>query len=131
MEDDRDEGFGLVEIIVSMALLGILLLAVAPLFMGGLRVTAKMTTIATATQLVNHDIDTARADPGNLPAVGSCRTDESDDGRDVRLGTTTCSFVGSRPTLARVTSTVTALDTNSFFTAGQELATATTEIYTG
>lgn len=57
----RDGGFGLVEIIVSMMLLALLLVSLAPLLVQGLRASARAATIAFATQAVNERLHEARA----------------------------------------------------------------------
>ena len=131
MKDDSEDGFGLVEIIVAIALLGILLMAVAPLLMGGLRVTAKTTTIATATQIVSQELDEARAAPGTVPVSTECISSAVIDAREVRLTSKVCRSAGTRPKIVEVTATVSTASKSYFFPAGLSLASATTEIYTG
>lgn len=57
----NDDGFGIVEIIVSLMLLTLLLVALAPVLIQGLRASARAATIAFATQAVNERLQTARA----------------------------------------------------------------------
>lgn len=54
-----DDGFGLVEVVVSMLVLAVLALALLPLLIQGLKVSASNATMATATQLVDSAMDAA------------------------------------------------------------------------
>ena len=56
-----EAGFGLIEIVVSMFLLGILAIAFLPLLARSLQVSVVNASIATATQLVSEQIERARA----------------------------------------------------------------------
>ena len=58
---DSEEGLGLIEIVVSMFLIGLLAIAFLPLVIRGLTLTSTNVTLASATQLVNAQIDLARA----------------------------------------------------------------------
>lgn len=58
---DDEAGLGLIEIVVSMFLIGLLAIAFLPLVIQGLLLTSSNVTLATATQLVNAQIDLARA----------------------------------------------------------------------
>lgn len=58
---DSETGFGLVEIVVAMFILGIVAISLLPLLVQGLRVSAMNATLASATQLVNDQIEQARA----------------------------------------------------------------------
>ena len=55
-----DSGFTLIEVVVAMFLLGIVALGLIPGLVGSLKVSAENTNIATASQLVNQQIDAAR-----------------------------------------------------------------------
>jgi len=57
---DSDEGFGLVEIVVSMFILALLSLALLPLLIQGVKQSAATATVATASQLVNKELDLVR-----------------------------------------------------------------------
>jgi len=57
----RDEGFGLIEIVVSMFLLALIAIAVLPLLIQGVTTAARNATMATATQLVSAELEQARA----------------------------------------------------------------------
>ncbi|SDK29254.1 hypothetical protein SAMN05216282_104204 [Cryobacterium psychrotolerans] len=56
-----EAGFGLIEIVVSMFLLGLLSVAFLPLLVTSLQTSVRNSTIATATQLVNQQMEQARA----------------------------------------------------------------------
>lgn len=53
----RDEGFSLVEIMISMFLLTILAVSFLPLLIDSLKTTVRNATIATATQLASEQLD--------------------------------------------------------------------------
>ncbi len=72
MERPDDEGFGLVEIMVSMTLFAILLMALAPVLIQSFATSARNASIAYATQLVNARIDAARAAGANPDATSAC-----------------------------------------------------------
>ncbi|KFF58463.1 hypothetical protein JF66_18375 [Cryobacterium sp. MLB-32] len=56
-----DAGFGLIEIAVSMFLLGLLAVAFLPFLVQGVKQSSANGTLATATQLVNRETENARA----------------------------------------------------------------------
>lgn len=58
--ESPDTGFGLIEIIVSMFLLALLAVAFLPLLITSMRTTVVNSTTATATQLVNQQMELAR-----------------------------------------------------------------------
>src|SRR5680860_271474 len=59
--DGREDGFGMIEIVISMFLLGLLAVAFLPLLITSMKTTVRNSTIATATQLVNQQMEEARA----------------------------------------------------------------------
>ncbi|PPL20056.1 type IV pilus modification PilV family protein [Microterricola pindariensis] len=63
-----ERGFGLVEILVSMLLLSIIAVAFLPLLIQAMKTSQLNATVATATQMVNEQLNTARAD------ISSCAT---------------------------------------------------------
>lgn len=65
MRNVRDEGFGLVEIVVAMFILALIAIAFLPLLIQGIKVAADNRTLATATQLIHDQIEQARA-------IGAC-----------------------------------------------------------
>ncbi|MDJ0337784.1 type II secretion system protein [Cryobacterium sp. PH31-O1] len=58
----HDSGFGMLEIMVSMLLLGLLAIGFLPLLMQSARVSASNATLATATQLVSQEMALLRGD---------------------------------------------------------------------
>lgn len=80
--DLKDEGFGLVEVIVAIFILGLLAVAVLPMIWTGLRVATEQSTVATATHAVSGFIDEVRnrADGGCsvLNGTSSLTTDRGD-----------------------------------------------------
>lgn len=132
-DEQDDAGFGIVEIIVSMLMLAILAVVLAPVIIGGVRATAKMSTIATATQLVNDGLETQRAalvTSGCLAATPPPVT--TTDARGVQLtleilipNRSGCGSSG----LVDVTVRVTTATQTPFFPAGKVLSSADTKVY--
>ncbi|WP_167042859.1 prepilin-type N-terminal cleavage/methylation domain-containing protein [Salinibacterium sp. ZJ454] len=67
----NESGFGLIEIMVSMFLIAMLAVAFLPLLINGLRTTVTNATIATASQLVNEQLDSARDIPANCTDISA------------------------------------------------------------
>jgi type II secretory pathway pseudopilin PulG len=53
-------GFGMIEIVVAMFLLAVLAIALLPLLISSAQLSSKNVTLATATQLVNEQMDVVR-----------------------------------------------------------------------
>jgi len=68
-----ERGFGVIEIVVSMFLLGVLLISHIPLMINSVKDTGMNTTIATATQIVNEQIESARAVRSPASTEPSCQ----------------------------------------------------------
>jgi type II secretory pathway pseudopilin PulG len=56
---DRERGLGIAEILVAMLMLAILSLATLPVLINGIKQSAANTTLATATQLANRQMELA------------------------------------------------------------------------
>lgn len=88
---DTEDGFGMIEIIVSMFMLALLAIAFLPVLIQGLKASDANARLATATQLVNQGIEQARnaqfADCVQLQAFASTGT--ASDGRGGSLTVTT------------------------------------------
>lgn len=56
-----EDGFGMIEVVISLLLLSLLSVSFIPLLVNSIVSTGKNTTIATATQVVNQEIEGARA----------------------------------------------------------------------
>lgn len=133
--DARDEGFGLTEIMVSMLVLAILMMAILSLLITAVTTVAENTTRASAAEYVTERIERARsaATTGDCAVVENAITpvESFEDGRGVEMqltGTLTCSQTGdphNDPTLATVTVRATTTDPN--FT--NPLVETTTDIF--
>lgn len=125
--DTNDDGFGLVEVLVAIFILGLLAVAMLPLLITGLRVAAEQSTVATATQLVSDTIEVARAtNPMACDVLGTDRT--TTDGRGVELHVVGV-VVGSCAALGEEPGTIKYRVTVSSTSPARELATATTLIF--
>ena len=69
---NTDQGFGIIEVVVSMFLLGLLSISFIPLLVNSVKNTGVNTTIATATQIVNQQIEGARAVRSAAATAPSC-----------------------------------------------------------
>lgn len=65
MNVQRDDGFGLVEIVISMFILALIAIAFLPLLIQGVTIAAQNRTLATASQIIHDQVEQARA-------VGEC-----------------------------------------------------------
>lgn len=57
---DDDSGFGLIEIVVSIFIIGIIAVSFLPVLVNTLVMSARNVTVATAGQLITDELDTAR-----------------------------------------------------------------------
>ena len=131
LNDPRDdEGFGMVEVVVSMLMIALLAIAVLPILIQGLRVSATNSTIATATQILNDKLEAARSIAPQCSLVYSTlngtETSTVVDPRGVsfRVDTVVDTCPASIPTArtVAVSVSVTRIDTNA------ALAKATTRL---
>jgi len=67
-----ESGFGIIEVVVSMFLLSVMAMSYIPLLLNSVKDTATNTTIATATQIVNEQIEGARAVRSQQATSPSC-----------------------------------------------------------
>jgi Tfp pilus assembly protein PilV len=68
----NESGFGVIEVVISMFLLGVMAIAFVPLLVNSMRNSATNTTIATATQIVNQQIEGVRAVRSASAATPTC-----------------------------------------------------------
>ena len=123
MDSNNDEGFGLVEIVVSMLMLAVLALGLLPLLIQGVKQAASNATMATATQLVDGALDTAgRTTTCSLLTTGSTTTSDS-RGIALTLVKTRGACPSTFPNTVAYSVTVTRNDT------GATVASAKTLIY--
>lgn len=69
---NKEGGFSLIEIVVSMFLLALLVISFLPVLVSTIKLAARNTTIVTATQTVNQQIEAARAVRSATATVPSC-----------------------------------------------------------
>ncbi|GAA2078631.1 hypothetical protein GCM10009840_12070 [Pseudolysinimonas kribbensis] len=122
----EDEGFGLVEIVVSMFMLAILAMAFLPILVQGLKQSSSNATLATATQLVNQQLQKAQAKGPQCTLVESVAgMQQLTDPQGVEIQVTTS--VGACPTAVggTVSVTVSAVRQDS----GDTVASASTLVY--
>lgn len=67
-----EDGFGVIEVIISLSLLAILSISFIPLLVNSIKITGQNTTMATATQIVNQEIEGARAVRSPTATTPSC-----------------------------------------------------------
>lgn len=67
-----EDGFGVIEVVVSIFLLSLLSVSFIPLLVNSIKTTGKNSTIATATQIVNQEIEGARAVRSPTSTMPSC-----------------------------------------------------------
>lgn len=68
----EERGFGVIEVVVSMFLLGMMSVSFVPLLLNSWKDSGANTTIATATQIVNEQIEGARAVRSATSSTPSC-----------------------------------------------------------
>lgn len=69
---ENESGFGVIEILISIFLLGVLSISFVPVVINSWKSTGVNTTIATATQIVNEKIEGARAVRSPSATTPSC-----------------------------------------------------------
>lgn len=121
-----DDGIGLIEVVVAMFLLAILALALLPTLISGMKLAVANTTIASATQLANDRLKSARAAAPDCSAVAAVSgAFDTTDARDVPLRAMT-SVVGVCPSTPGSASTLTVTTVVERSDTGDELARAST-----
>jgi Tfp pilus assembly protein PilV len=70
--DFAEQGFGMIEIVVSLFLLSILSLSFLPVLINSWKASGANTTMATATQIVNQQLEGARAVRSAAATSPSC-----------------------------------------------------------
>jgi Tfp pilus assembly protein PilV len=121
-----DSGFGVIEIVISMFLLGLLATALLPLLVQGLKQSASSATLATATQLANDQIEIVRAEKkcDGLVPLNNTVTDARNVSLLVSRTVSACTVpTKENPSKVTVSVTVKRVDT------GVVLATASTLVF--
>jgi type II secretory pathway pseudopilin PulG len=70
--DRAERGFGMIEIIVSLFLLSLLTMSFIPLLINSQKTAGTNTTLATATQIVNQQLEGARSVRSSASTSPSC-----------------------------------------------------------
>lgn len=115
----EENGFGLIEILISIMLLGILAVSLLPILVQGLRLSASNATLGTATLLANDELEHVRTwEKCSELASGTVTTTDS---RGVELTIDTvvgsCTVSAENPASVPVTVTVTRNDTGVIVTS--------------
>jgi type II secretory pathway pseudopilin PulG len=96
-----DEGFGLVEVVVSIFLLAVLAMGLLPGIVNGLKQSAGNITITAATQMVDEQIDLAVSSGSTCSTIRDLASSKSTtDSRGVSLSRTTATAVSASPATA-------------------------------
>lgn len=126
VSETNDQGFGLVEIVVSMFMLAVLAIAFLPLLVEGLRQSVATSTTATATQLVSERMQLAQSQGPDCADVATLAgTTQFTDPRGVILAVTTTVGSCTNATTVAVSTAAVRLDT------GVTVASANTLVYVG
>lgn len=126
VSDTNDQGFGLVEIVVSMFMLAVLAIAFLPLLVEGLRQSVGTSTTATATQLVSERMQLAQSKgPECADVAALAGTTNFTDPRGVILAVTTTVGSCTNATTVAVSTTAVRLDT------GVTVSSANTLVFVG
>lgn len=67
----RDDGLGLVEIVIALFLLALLAISFLPVLIQGLQLSVRNATLATASQLLNEELDRLAALDGTCTALAT------------------------------------------------------------
>ena len=67
-----ERGIGIIEIVISMFLIALLILSFLPVLINTNRLSGRNTTMATATQIVNQQIQSARAVTSSTSTIPTC-----------------------------------------------------------
>ena len=117
-----EDGFGLIEIVISMFLLALLAMAFLPVLAQGLKQSAANATLATATQLVQQSIEGARSQTTCSAILAESSSVPDARGISVTIARTVgaCPLIGY-PTTVPVTVTVTQNDTGAVLSTAKTL----------
>lgn len=120
-----EDGFGIIEIVVAMFLLGLLAIFVLPLVMMSLQTTARTATIGTATDIVNAELTEIRAAATSCSALAPFRSSAPAAVTDDRgVSYQAVRTIGACPTTYPAAVTITV----SVLSEGDTLSTATTRV---
>jgi len=66
-----DEGVGIVEVLIAMAIFGLIMASTAPLFLSAVKSQAKSANVASASQIANQQLERARSAATSCAALKS------------------------------------------------------------
>ncbi len=118
------DGFGIAEVLVAMFILGLIAIAIIPTLVQGLRLSMTNSTIATATQLANQQVEQVRAVTscgGVLPTTTTANVQGVPLQATRTVGTTCPVATASYPTTVRITVSVKRTDTNAVLATANSL----------
>jgi prepilin-type N-terminal cleavage/methylation domain-containing protein len=118
-----DDGFGLVEVIVSMVILATIAIAFLPVLIQGMKQSVANSTVATATQLVNEKLQLAQASGPTCTNVSLLAGEEEfiDDHGVTILVTTTVGACPASVGTVEVNVAAVRTDTSSTLAAAETL----------
>lgn len=127
-----EDGFGLVEVMISMVIFGVIAAASIPLFITSIQVSARNSSIAHATQMVHEGLEVARAAAQtgdcNVIATRLAALPDSTDPRGIPFDVQG-SMANCDASLATNLATVTVTVTTTADGFGSPVATATTQVF--
>ncbi|GAA3731551.1 hypothetical protein GCM10022239_05190 [Leifsonia bigeumensis] len=114
-----DGGFGLIEILISIMLLGILAVSLLPILVQGLRLAASNATLGTATLLANDELEHVRTWTSCSEVAPATVATTDSRGVDLTIDTAvgSCTVSAENPASVSVTVTVTRNDTGVVVTS--------------
>lgn len=123
----NEHGFGMIEVVVSIFMLGLLAIAFIPVLLQGLRATEQNSTLASATQLVNQSLELSRGQTFDCEGLVSFAA-EIITGADARG--TVLTVIRTLPAGCNATDGIPELLSISVTAAGSDeiLASATTHV---
>ncbi len=126
MNRRSDAGFGLVEIVVSMLVLALLAIALIPLLVQSLQLSARNAAIAAGVQYVNDVLQAAHRESPDCDAVKDLEGDEAFESRGVPIlvMTTvgTCPATAADPLTVKVEAIAVRTDTGDLLAHASTLA---------
>ena len=125
LRDCTDDGFTLVEIIISVFLLAIAAVVLLPLLIQGEEFAGRQSAAATATRQISAVIDSVRANPtcSQVSSVIGTKSYTDGSGRSFTVATTVSPSIGSCASNMTVTLSFSAAN------SGATLSTATALVY--
>ncbi|MCI2957791.1 hypothetical protein MN032_08815 [Agromyces atrinae] len=120
-----EDGFGVIEIVVAMFLIGLLAIFVLPLVMLAMQTSAKSASIGTATDIVNAELTEIRAAATSCSTLAPFRTSAPAAVTDDRgVGYQAVRTIGACPATYPGSVTITV----SVLSEGDTISTATTRV---